>query len=193
MARCGAPGDFPGGIGGALPSPMTHTHLSSPLGGIGRPVGPSGCHFKRHCPTRQCARLAVGMRSGVCGSGSCGASGPMHAPKCMGCLPYYPRVASSSTNNIGGGTGAIAHRYSAAQQRAGLAAGMRPGVCVWAALVHFERSKAQTEAAFVFYAPALPLKRPGVGAVLYKAPNDSKSMVLPFKAAESVINMMPSH
>ena len=63
----------------------------------------------------------------------CGASGPTHAPKFMGCLPCYPRVASSSTNNIGGGTGAIAHRYSAAQQRAGLAADMRPGG-VWGRL-----------------------------------------------------------
>ena len=57
----------------------------------------------------------------------CGASGPMNAPKCMGCLPYHPRTAPGSTNNTGGSAVAIAHRHSAARQRAGLAAGMRPG------------------------------------------------------------------
>ena len=155
MARCGAPGDFPGGIGGALPSPMTHTHLSSPLGGIGRAVGPSGCHFKRHCLTRQCARLAVGMRSGVCGSGSVAPQAQRTRQNAWGVSHATPGGLEQHQQHRGRHW---RHCSSLLRRTTARGAGGRhaPWGCVGAALVHFERSKTHTEDIFVFYALALP-------------------------------------
>ena len=135
--------------------PMTHTHPSSPLGGIGRAVGPSGCHFKRHCPARQCARLAVGMRSGMCGSGSVAPQAQCTRQNTWG-VTILPQGSLGQHQQPRGRHWRHCPSLHSRTTTRGAGGRHAPWGCAGAALGHFERTKTQTEAIFVFYAPALP-------------------------------------